>query len=809
MATARKSFLRLTWDDLSTGDQQELEVPLDLEKPVKIGRASTDTIALDPKHIMISSSSVSKRHAELSSRNGQVFVTDLESLNGIFVAGKAIQPKTPIPLNDGNSFTITPIDFLVSIKTPLKVSWTKQGRTETKIAWLPISLGRGTPDKVITIVLPDGKASRDHADIELQGEQLMLIDHSRNGTRVKGRKYHNQQVSLQAGDKIQIGQYTIAVDFSEEPAENDLTVIAQDQSQIDLGATTIIADDDEATFISDEGTVVISTSTGTRRLSRNQEVLPFDSNNDLIEPVPILRPESINLPPIFNSEVVRYKDLGRAGMAMQETTYLAIGGGVGSFVWADHLVISGADPKNIIALGFPPKPPYGRYQQLCRNSKIPGHERLRSNSDSCPDNIWGWPGYAVREIWGSIKQADFALATRIAWQIFNEPIADTYTPRSKDVFDSIDLEAERIGWNAIWRPGRVEAIRKTDDGRYVILYSDPQENNQRFQRLIVAQYVHLAVGYPGINFLDDLLEYRKRTKDTKGVVNAYEDHEHVYEHLLKKGGTVLLRGRGIVASRVMQTLNEIRVRRSSEHKKDDIRILHLMRSAKPEGYTFGRTRRLVEHQWEFQPFNWPKATWSGPMRVQLARAPDPMRTQLLTDWEGTTTASRSDWRHIIKTGLREGWYDQQFGAVKTVEYDSTNRKVVTTIDNSKFPGRVDMLPADFIIDATGLQKAKLDNNPLLSDLKKQYGLKPNPRGALAVTNEFEIKGLSNGKGRMYAAGVITLGGPYAPVDTFLGLQYAALRSVDDLTKLKAPGLKKLNHLRSIAQWIRWALGVKP
>ena len=75
---------------------------------------------------------------------------------------------------------------------------------------------------------------------------------------------------------------------------------------------------------------------------------------------------------------------------------------------------------------------------LCRNSQIPLHERLRSNSDSCPDNIWGFPGYAVREIWGAIRRLHLRHAARTAWEIFGEPaIAATYTPRAGDVFDSI------------------------------------------------------------------------------------------------------------------------------------------------------------------------------------------------------------------------------------------------------------------------------------------------------------------------------------------------------------------------------------
>ena len=62
---------------------------------------------------------------------------------------------------------------------------------------------------------------------------------------------------------------------------------------------------------------------------------------------------------------------------------------------------------------------------------------------------------------------------------------------------------------------------------------------------------------------------------------------------------------------------------------------------------------------------------------------------------------------------------------------------------------------------------------------------------------------------MYASGVATLGGPYAPVDSFLGLQYAAQRSVDALVYHRAPRLQHLGALASYKQWRRWTRGVAP
>ena len=79
---------------------------------------------------------------------------------------------------------------------------------------------------------------------------------------------------------------------------------------------------------------------------------------------------------------------------------------------------------------------------------------------------------------------------------------------------------------------------------------------------LVGKYIHLCTGYPGIRLLSDLRHYRETTQDFKSVVNAYENHGHVYGQLQKYGGTVIVRGKGIVASRIIQRLNEARQLRS-------------------------------------------------------------------------------------------------------------------------------------------------------------------------------------------------------------------------------------------------------
>ena len=90
-----------------------------------------------------------------------------------------------------------------------------------------------------------------------------------------------------------------------------------------------------------------------------------------------------------------------------------------------------------------------------------------------------------------------------------------------------------------------------------------------------------------------------------------------------------------------------------------------------------------------------------------------------------------------------------------------------------------------------------------------YHLGLNPKGRLKVSNDFEVIGMNNGPGHVYASGVMTLGGPHAAVDSFLGLQYAALRSVEDLVAQHAPGLHSFTPLRSFSQWMCWVRGSGP
>lgn len=624
---------------------------------------------------------------------------------------------------------------------------------------LPLTLGR---DAACDIVLPGQRVSRRHARIEAAGGDLTVTDlQSTNGILVNGER--QKQAILQHGDILTIGAYAIQVEVQRSPAGSQ----AARPEHRATGPGTLI----------------------------------FEGSADELVPLANLRSERSSFPPPeFSDRQVSIASIRKQDVEIEETTYISVGGGIGSFAWVNHLRIWGAPASHIRVIGLEEKP-YARYERLCKNSQIPAHERLRSDSGSTPDNIWGWPGYAVREIWHSLLQANVGQAARVAWQIFGEPtLTQTYTPRSGDVFRSIDREARRIDYPTMWRLGHIKAIRQTDDGRYAVAYT-VTSNTGRRRCIALAPYLHIAVGYPGVRFLPDLQDYRDNTGDFRTVVNAYESHEHVYDNLRKDGGVVMIRGRGIVASRILQRLYELR------EQQERIAVVHLLRSPLAEGNRFGRAQREVDNHWEFQPFNWPKSCWGGEYRLMLEQASPEERDRLLADWGGTTTADRRDWRHIIEEGFREGWYQIRFGSVQDVRR-ANNGQVITRIYGHGAVADETILPANYIIDCTGLQAA-IEASPLLNDLCSHYQLPRNVKGRLNVADDFELYEMRNGTGRMYATGAMTLGGPHAAVDSFLGLQYAALRSVDALTAQSAPNLRRVNGLRSFAQWVRWARGIAP
>jgi hypothetical protein len=486
--------------------------------------------------------------------------------------------------------------------------------------------------------------------------------------------------------------------------------------------------------------------------------------------------------------------VARAGIPVVEVPFVSLGGGIGSFVTVDYLRICGV-PTSAMRIMTQLEYPWESYEYLTRVSQIPRAERLRSDSASCPDNIWGFPSYAVREAFTANSLSGFI---KPLWQILVEPIFhDYYTPKAGQAFETMEKEYHRISYPEMVVKGQVRMVRRRTGGGYYTILTPPEGTSRTRRVAYRSRFVHVVVGYPGLKFLPDLMDYREQHRDYSNVVNAYEPHEQIYERLRAAPGTVVVRGGGIVASRVLQRLIDDRDAHGLQTQ-----ILHVFRT-----YIDGAhgpniwMRRKGGDGWAYQGFNYPKSVWGGQLKARVRKLEGKERADLYGIFGGTNTPKRRSWQAQMKRGRREGWYRHFQGEIESMEPGPTGT-VQVMLKTAQGPSKVQAVG---MIDCTGLE-ADIREHRVLADLLDHGGAGRNPLGRLDVERHFEVRGTRSEPGRMYAAGTATLGGYFPGVDTFLGLQIAAQEIVDDLTKQGF--CKRLGLLRSTSQWFKWARGKK-
>ncbi len=486
--------------------------------------------------------------------------------------------------------------------------------------------------------------------------------------------------------------------------------------------------------------------------------------------------------------------LSAAGVAVVDVPFVTVGGGMGSFVMVDLLRIAGvavSDIKVLTTLAYP----WQNYEYLTEVSQIPMRARLRSDSTSCPDNIWAFPSYAWREAASARRLTGFLGPL---WNVLNDSVlCDYWTPRKGAVFAGMRREADRISYWDCTARGQVTLVRKRDRGGYFSLLTPAGSSGAVAYR---SRFVHLAVGYPGLRFLDDLQRYRSTYGDHHRVVNAYEPHEHVYQELNRRGGTVVVRGTGIATSQILDRIFTDRAEHASATN-----VIHVIRSYvdAPHGPS-PFLRRRGQEGWAYQGFNCPKSTWGGQARAQIDRLEGEERAEMLRAIGGTTTARRRHWRAQLADGRRQGYYRAVEASVDEVVPGPPGTVVLRL--HAPEGAQAAELAASFIIDATGLV-ADLSQHPVLADLLELGTARRNPLGRLDVERSFELRGARSGPGRAYAAGAATYGSYLAGVDTFLGLQISALEATDDLAGVGFG--ERIGVRRSMSQWWRWARNLEP
>ena len=383
-------------------------------------------------------------------------------------------------------------------------------------------------------------------------------------------------------------------------------------------------------------------------------------------------------------------------------------------------------------------------------------------------------------------------------QVLGEPIfADYWTPKAGQAFDTMEKEYHRIRYPEMVLKGQVRMVRRRIGGGYFTILTPPEGATRTKRVAFRSSYVHIAVGYPGLKFLPDLMDYRETHRDFSSVVNAYEPHEQIYERLHRAPGTVLVRGGGIVASRVLQRLIDDR-----DAGGLSTQILHVFRTFVDGAHGPNLwMRRRGGDGWAYQGFNYPKSVWGGQLKARVRKLEGQERADLYSIFGGTNTPQRRSWQAQMRRGRQEGWYRPFQGEIATME-PGPHGTVQVVLKTTTGPARTQVTG---VIDCTGLE-ADIREHRVLADLLDHSGAGRNPLRRLDVERTFEVRGTRSEPGRLYASGTATLGGYFPGVDTFLGLQIAAQEIADDLA---GQGFcQKLGPTRSVNQWWKWVCGEK-
>jgi len=112
--TDKSGFLTLV---LSIEDGGTIELPL--SKEVVLGRLDASRAIFPDVDLTAEGGiekGISRRHARISRRAGQVFIEDLNSLNGTFLNAIRLVPELPYPLKDGDRVQLGKMILSVHLK---------------------------------------------------------------------------------------------------------------------------------------------------------------------------------------------------------------------------------------------------------------------------------------------------------------------------------------------------------------------------------------------------------------------------------------------------------------------------------------------------------------------------------------------------------------------------------------------------------------------------------------------------------------------------------------------------------------------
>ncbi|GAB4001755.1 hypothetical protein [Nocardioides ultimimeridianus] len=478
--------------------------------------------------------------------------------------------------------------------------------------------------------------------------------------------------------------------------------------------------------------------------------------------------------------LVRAEQLAAQKIPITRAKVVSIGGGLGSFALVDRLRIGGVADDDI-AVVTAHRQPTAALVERCVAAGMTLEDRLRSDSGARVDNLWGFPGYAAEEAWTSRSVKPLA-------RVFGEPVlTDVYTPTVGLMQRGVTREARRIGWSRMTTVAQAEYLFKRAEGGYFVVL----RKGERL-RAIQCDHVHLALGAPGPALSPEAESFRAGAHPER-LRHVYESHEDILEGLERDGGSVIVRGAGMAAAQLLA-----RLARAREVNGADIHVWHVVRQWPTDEGT--RPSRRIGLGFTHQSFDFPKAAYGGELReVLLGTSDEEARLRLIEKWGATSTPYRADSADLLRRGRFEGWYEAVVGTVDS--FMARGSKVVASVRLQN--GKEMALAADHVLDATGL-RTEADHHGLVADLLAFSPVGLNRLGGLRVDERFEVIGGASGDGRIFASGATARGGHYGPVDSFSGMQYAALTIADELA---SSGIgRRLDPWHSFTGWLRWIGG---
>ncbi|MCH8275687.1 MAG: FHA domain-containing protein [Armatimonadetes bacterium] len=192
--------------------------------------------------VMLQDGRVSRKHAEITLKDGKILVKDLGSTNGTKVNGEDLGPDTVVELNPGDKLEFGGVALTLStpgeggvtqvpaggktqaLETPPQVeapAATLVGESEE----FPLRVGENTVGRRPSndVVIDDAYISGSHGKIEVTEEGVFFTDlGSTNGTLLNDAKLPaNESVKIGPDDELKIGQQTFRIRIDAKEPEVD------------------------------------------------------------------------------------------------------------------------------------------------------------------------------------------------------------------------------------------------------------------------------------------------------------------------------------------------------------------------------------------------------------------------------------------------------------------------------------------------------------------------------------------------------------------------------------------------------------